>query len=110
MFPTNDPNDITLYTEDSPETGFSARANQTSAIDVNFYFKMYLVAKYDDGSLYPVAYATWQVKFFADQWQQNQGVTKVEIPNGVTADPSQLSNEEPRKLIRPVAAEGISWQ
>jgi hypothetical protein len=112
--PTNDPNCIRLYNVDSPTSGapaIPAVAATLESIDLKINFKICIVVKYDDGSLYGVANATWRVNFFAgDNKGYGKGVSTIFDPEGVTANPSVKKNDNPAKTSQPAANDNVTWQ
>jgi hypothetical protein len=85
-----------ITTVDAPEIWAGHDNNMLELIDFRLSFKTYVVATYNDGSLYPLAYTTWQVNFYADEWLPPIGVSHILDPNGVTSTETfTRSNEDP---------------
>lgn len=103
----------TIRMEDSPEfPGPEDPANNTTTYDVRYFFKTYLVAIYDDGSIYTLGTVTWKVNFYATKSN----------PNGTwadTIDPTSLItvmstdpyiDTDPEVTAGPIASGNFLWQ
>jgi hypothetical protein len=56
---------VTIKAIDAPGSGVAPFAPATQSVDLKMDLKMFVVAQFDDGSLYPVMNMPWSVNFFA---------------------------------------------
>jgi len=94
---------------DSPLSGKTPHAKFLSQIDLVVQFKLYLVWRFDDNSLYFLGNVDWTVSFQADTYQVDLGVTRITVPNGVLSDPYVRSHAHPvhKALAPPVANDSL---
>lgn len=99
------PTRFKYYTQDSPTSGMNVPdADKLVAIDYRIKFTMYIVVRYNDGTLYPVANGMWDVVFYATNPQANQGVTTIDPASRVAGAllTFKPSNSPPEKTVPPV--------
>jgi hypothetical protein len=98
-----DGNIATWSDHDSPATGAPPNGANTAFIDSRVEFELFLVCRYSDGSMYPVANTTWSVNFYSS-------FNQVLAANGVQwSEQSNYDNTLPDKLRDPIANGNIAW-
>jgi hypothetical protein len=96
----NDGETAKLANIDNPSLEFASIPHQDNLlkIDVSFDFSMYLVWRFDDGSIYTLSKGLWDVRFEATNDEQGIGLG----PNaGISSEATQNTNETPSKLGTP---------
>ena len=79
-------------------------------IDTKTIFRTHLIVKYDDGSIYSIAYWNWNANFYATSDGPGTGLKNIMPASGVFADPDWTrSNQDPLKTSGPVAQESLQW-
>jgi hypothetical protein len=111
-YPVNTPDHQHIEATDSPKSGLAPSANLLEQVDHVIQFRLYLVWRFDDNSLYFLSYVNWSVSFQADTYVVNKGVTRVTNPNGVTSAPFVRSHlaPEPKALWNPVANDSLEYR
>jgi hypothetical protein len=89
--------------KDSPGTGFPPNSQNTLLVNVTYSFALYLVCRYTDGSIWPVANTTGSVKFHSTMHfvLDDSRVTWTGATN--------YDNTLPQKLIPPVFNDSAEW-
>ncbi|WP_143393192.1 hypothetical protein [Fimbriiglobus ruber] len=101
---------VTISSTDSPSTGspLSIRFSKLTSIDVQLFLRMYVVATYEGGWIYPLAHIDWQVLFYATGNAPGAGVQN--IMGGVTADSSVATNDNPFVDSGKIYNGNMGWQ
>ncbi len=84
---------------DAPALGSDTFAGLFSSMDATFQARMYLVWKYDDGTIYSLARADWQAVFQAATSIFGLQLTTNSV---VSKSPMVVSNADPGKVVGPV--------
>jgi hypothetical protein len=74
-------------------------AGLLSSMDATFQARMYLVWRFTDGSIYPLARADWQSVFRA--YSDADGNPNLDSASITTANPMQLDNGDPATVEGP---------
>ncbi len=103
-----------LYiTADSPQLQAKnpAVSATVSTIDLGESYSTYLVVKYADNSIYPIACLDWSVNFYATTWVQNQGVTVINPASGVSiGNSSSVWGDSGLVTGGPTAVQATHWE
>ncbi|HEY8505896.1 MAG TPA: hypothetical protein VIL46_15030, partial [Gemmataceae bacterium] len=92
----NPPNGVTVKFHDSPSTGWPANSDKLDVLDNKYLLRLYLVVRYADGSIYPIAYWDWNVNFYATKNKTDLGVSYIEPASKVSVEgPWARSNADP---------------
>jgi hypothetical protein len=109
----NGQNGIVVTVPDIPGLGGQPPAvfSLVDKLDVKYKFRIYLVVRYTDGSIYPIAYWDWNVNFFATTNIPNSGVGAIDPASKVATDGGWYrSNFDPGKTSGPIMNGNFTWQ
>jgi hypothetical protein len=105
------PDRVTFRSEDSPSTGWPANSDKLDKMDVKYQIREYLVAVYDDDSIYPIAYWDWNVNFYATTNVAGSGVSVINAASKVSTEGGWVpSNADPLKTAGPIFNGNTGWR
>jgi hypothetical protein len=107
----NPPDGVLIRSEDSPSTGWPANSSKLDTMDVKYLIREYLVVRYADKSIYPIAYWDWNVNFYATTNVPGSGVSVINAASKVSAEGDWVrSNADPLKTAGPIFNGNTGWR
>jgi hypothetical protein len=107
----NPPNGVLIRSEDSPSTGWPANSDKLDTMDVKYLPREYLVVRYADKSIYPIAYWDWNVNFYATTNVAGKGVSVIAAASKVSTEGDFVrSNADPLKTAGPIFNGNTGWR
>jgi hypothetical protein len=86
-------------------------SDKLDRIDVLRSFRTYIIVRYTDNSIYPIAYWDWDVNFFATINVPGSGVTVINAASKVSAEANWVrSNDDPLKTAGPTVNNNDIWR
>jgi hypothetical protein len=110
-YTANPPGGAIMKFRDSPRTGQPANSDKLDVMDLKYSYRTYLVIKYPDSSIYPIASWDWDVNFHATTNVPGSGVSVIAPGSKVSAAAAWVrSNDDPLKTAGPIFNGNTHWR
>ena len=102
---------MTVRTWDYPSTGWPTNSDQLDKLDLKYSLRSYLIVRYADNTIYPIAYWDWNANFFATTNVVDKGVSVIDAASKVSVEGSWVrSNSDPMRTAGPIFNRNTGWR